>query len=1141
MKNTKWTRFLSLLLAVFMLFGCILPLASCGEDTPDEPDQGEQPGGDTPDGGDGSPVTYTVSVKSAYGMPLEDVMIYIHEGTDPNKYNSVARDEVDKNGMATFSLEGGKTYSVELSGVPDGYKVEKRYTFDASRFANIELHSAPITDEDFEDVDYYEVGDVIHDFTLTDVNGKTWKVSDVLKEQQLLVLNFWYTTCSWCIKEFPYMLQAYENYNSVHGTGGKNIVEIFAINDYGDSKAAIKGFTVSYVDEFGQTVSSPLSFPTFKAEESGFGINSMVSKFSGVGYPISVFIDRAGVICCIEEGAVVSDKPFINAFDHFTAANYKQKLVKGIDEFTPISEPNVDAPSSEEIDAALTGNYRDSGNKIQVSYRFDENKFNWPYIVTEFAGETCLRPSNRDIDNSYAILYADVYLEEGDAVAFEYFSSSQNTLSNSDDLVVIVNGKNIYSIHGFDRSVADGETVDWSTCFAYVAQYSGTYEIAFAYLKDEAGYMGEDAVFIKNLHVVDNSEVDVESYIFRYAAEVEIDGGAGYSHYATVVYNPADGYYHVGSENGPLLLAQLVDVYSRFDSNKTVFERFYANTNALGEPEFIIDGVDYAESMIRYGTYASNSDIVGHTPVTAELAMFLKAHVEKYRRDAGKTAHEDLWLQLCCYYDAYGTNGKQLRDPIKGLSTFSAYEAELETKLDVTYDKVVVPRGYLYKFVPTVSGVYKIISDSDKSVIGWIFKGDQAALDGKAGLRIEYVNSENSTERFDHELVFEGYSIVCDECGKTTTFEKQFENGVEVVVTSVNCADPLCNHLITDLSAKEAVTSLDYMNISMSAFMEAGKPYYIAVAFHDVEELGSLSFEIKFVGEQASLFTAVSPGPFTFDTPDGSTIGETIAGGKKVKLCDRAECAECAAAALAGGAAGGTKYYHVINSDGSLGSVIYADFYMYTDIFENKSLADIHALGGFDFSDAPTRSEEDEEAILYLQTLLTVGKDALYASWGTGMTTEEKEEVWLSYCMDEVLKGNYRGLEGEDNSEALIAQAEEWAELVMNAGKAYLKTLDKWSSDFDYWWSYYKMDDIILGIYHGPAYDYTEIIGEYIDNMLDEADHPERQGCVAVDEELGKILQILMDVYTFEGVENSFVKLCYYYEPLYAEKYPYFD
>ena len=51
---------------------------------------------------------------------------------------------------------------------------------------------------------------------------------------------------------------------------------------------------------------------------------------------------------------------------------------------------------------------------------------------------------------------------------------------------------------------------------------------------------------------------------------------------------------------------------------------------------------------------------------------------------------------------------------------------------------------------------------------------------------------------------------------------------------------------------------------------------------------------------------------------------------------------------------------------------------------------------------------------------------------------------------------------------------------------------------------------------------YNELLGENI------KDGDARIGCVVVTEELAEVLQLLMDKYTFEGVENSWTKLCYY-------------
>ena len=127
--------------------------------------------------------------------------------------------------------------------------------------------------------------------------------------------------------------------------------------------------------------------------------------------------------------------------------------------------------------------------------------------------------------------------------------------------------------------------------------------------------------------------------------------------------------------------------------------------------------------------------------------------------------------------------------------------------------------------------------------------------------------------------------------------------------------------------------------------------------------------------------------------------------------------------------------------------------------------------------------------------------------------------------------------------------------------------VEYWGDDYEENYKYYQIDDVLEGKYHGyylngvyksygyeyvtdevtgevtmvlqeipkeaiPAPDYTALIEKYIDLMLNETDYPERQGCVAVTEELAEALQLLMDKFTFEGVEHSWTKLCYYYNYL---------
>ena len=92
----------------------------------------------------------------------------------------------------------------------------------------------------------------------------------------------------------------------------------------------------------------------------------------------------------------------------------------------------------------------------------------------------------------------------------------------------------------------------------------------------------------------------------------------------------------------------------------------------------------------------------------------------------------------------------------------------------------------------------------------------------------------------------------------------------------------------------------------------------------------------------------------------------------------------------------------------------------------------------------------------------------------------------------------------------------------------YLKKL--WGDEYDANAEIYQIEDIFAGRYHGDGEDYTDEMRAYVSKIIKSSD--ERQGCVEVDEKLASILQMLMDKYTFEGVEHSWIKLCYYYDYL---------
>ena len=68
------------------------------------------------------------------------------------------------------------------------------------------------------------------------------------------------------------------------------------------------------------------------------------------------------------------------------------------------------------------------------------------------------------------------------------------------------------------------------------------------------------------MRVVDAADVDTATYLPRLAANTK--DGFDYS-YVDIVLNEQDGYYHVGTVDGPLLMADLMN-YTQFNEEHQV-------------------------------------------------------------------------------------------------------------------------------------------------------------------------------------------------------------------------------------------------------------------------------------------------------------------------------------------------------------------------------------------------------------------------------------------------------------------------------------------------------------------------------------------------------------------------------------------
>lgn len=152
----------------------------------------------------------------------------------------------------------------------------------------------------------FKRGDVFADMSVTTPEGKTYKISEILKEKKAVVLNFWYINCGPCQMEFPYMQDAYENY--------KEDIEILAVNPYDGTDETVAEFQKKF----------ELTFPMAAIDEE------WAQHMGLTAYPTTVVIDRYGIVSFVHTGMITEVEEFNKLFGFFTADDYEQTVIRNI-------------------------------------------------------------------------------------------------------------------------------------------------------------------------------------------------------------------------------------------------------------------------------------------------------------------------------------------------------------------------------------------------------------------------------------------------------------------------------------------------------------------------------------------------------------------------------------------------------------------------------------------------------------------------------------------------------------------------------------------------------------------------------------------------------------------------------------------
>lgn len=742
--------------------------------------------------------TYKVKAVCFNGKPIANAEIVMKgKGVTESQYT-------DNKGYATFELKE-QTYTIYPEDLP-GYTIQEdsyALPYDSTAEETVVKYDASLIMDTMPEGTSYVQGDVMYDKTFngmdfkngTAKDGVSMTLSSLLEENDLVVLNFWYSTCSWCIKEFPYLIDAYNSYKDKG-------VSLIGINT-SDSASVLEEYGLELGLNFFNT----------------YGDTELISAFKISSTPTTIMIDRYGLVGYIHSGAITSVESWTGLFDEYLADDYEPKYIPtneegNIDWQKPDSEtgpkfPGSDALANASLASGVTAEFVDGLS--------EEYNANWPWIVSE-DGKS-IQPSNAGYDYSYALLSIGITVPANKVLAFDYHSSCET----NDVLGVFIGSTQIRTI--------SGATSD--TCYLYAtSDESEKIYINLLFRKDQVLSQYDDTIYISNIRFVEVEDVPYSMYVIRQAATGEFNSfNQLYENYITPVYNEEDGYYHVGSANGPLLFAALLDSNTRFSSVSII-------NYVYGETDYFDDETDAI--LTKYAQYAVNSvfniylniPTEGLTPITQELYNALLNVVKAIGKN---TTPEKEVLEMCVYINEYLKNGDEpIGDPIKGLAPFNAFEAH-EGVNSIEYKYVFVPRGYTVKFVPEKTGVYLIKSLGDAQAVLFLSQDGNTKYETRSTPRDYYYTVHTSQTYCDPF-----YEYVYYEAGKTYYLSPAFlmVDEIGVLEYSIEYLGESCDYLAS--CSEPTFTSSDENMSDIISIANVGVALGTDGYYHVTDENGNI-------------------------------------------------------------------------------------------------------------------------------------------------------------------------------------------------------------------------------------------------------------------------------------------------------------
>ena len=305
-------KLISLILGVSLIISMTSALASCDNSSNDNTDTSTTQTETTTEASESTSTEETTNAvatqKSAHNVTVQSEGQLMLGGVEFEIYGNSdltslkAHGETNVAGKDTVNLVEGQTHYLKILSAPDGYEFEDYYEINSTN-TTITLKSY-LRDEAPAANFTYQLGDVVHNFTLTGDGDNAVTLKDALNTYGCVVLNFWYIGCAPCKAEFPYIQSAYEKYADKVG--------FYALN-------GVAAESQSMIDEF--QAQNGYTFTMSRAD------SSLVNFFGVSAFPTTVVIDKYGVVCFVETGSLPDEAPFINLFELFSSPEYSKTIL----------------------------------------------------------------------------------------------------------------------------------------------------------------------------------------------------------------------------------------------------------------------------------------------------------------------------------------------------------------------------------------------------------------------------------------------------------------------------------------------------------------------------------------------------------------------------------------------------------------------------------------------------------------------------------------------------------------------------------------------------------------------------------------------------------------------------------------------